>query len=697
MAAGRLVLPQWMPAVDSDGIPLPNAEAFFYQNKTTTLTTIYADEDLTTPLPNPVAANSSGRFPAIWADDGSLYSATVTADYIPAGTPFTFDNLMPSQAADAVLIEQAEAAVAQAALDAAAAAAALAEIEDIAANAPDAPSVVNKANRDGDNIVAIDFRTALETARIPTVEKYGTAQLAANAAAGLPFFANDGSTIVIPCSDGDIQSAYDKARVWSIGRTALVDIQVAAGDFTLPATVTIENPYGGRIKISDAGEDALTLVSMGTITGSAGNYSVPLTVSDATLAVDGRYMLITAAAGTGSFRALNGLHEITDVTGNVVTINVKCQTANLAGGGAVALTSAALRLPKTIIRAPASNTAFIYKGRNGDGSGVAVTIDLCVVGSGTASGSAHFVDSGAKLSLASRASVSGFQFAIRSVIGANVMANGIIVSGVETGAYALSGSQIQATGAVFTGCSGSALSGAYGSTFAASTIILAGNNRHAEVDASSLAIANAFMDDSVLEALLCSSNGTILATGCAVARYSENVAQGGIRATKGGYIDFGSSTGNTAVTGWDLRAEKGGTIRAVGATFGRASPAVNMRSNDGGYIYTSDTASNTTRYERLAIGSDGAVMATKRSATLLQDVASIAAQSTASFTVTVTGVTLTANNVVKVDWNGGAVAGLILDGHVTAADTVTVQLHNITAGAIDPPSRTYRVEVTTYA
>lgn len=165
MAAGRLVLPQWMPAIDSDGIPLPNAEAFFYQNKTTILATIYADEDLTTALPNPVAANSSGRFPAIWADDGSLYSATVTADYAPQGTPFTFDDLRPSQAADAVIADQAEAAAAQAAIDAASAAQSLAEIQDIAANAPDAPSVANKANRDLDNVTTADFSAK---ALIPT-------------------------------------------------------------------------------------------------------------------------------------------------------------------------------------------------------------------------------------------------------------------------------------------------------------------------------------------------------------------------------------------------------------------------------------------------------------------------------------------------------------------------------------------------
>lgn len=99
MAAGRIVIPQWMPALSANGIPIPNAKIFFYQNNTTTLKTVYADEALTTPLANPVAANSAGHFPNIWGDDEELYSATVSAPYGPPGAPFTYDDLRPGTAA----------------------------------------------------------------------------------------------------------------------------------------------------------------------------------------------------------------------------------------------------------------------------------------------------------------------------------------------------------------------------------------------------------------------------------------------------------------------------------------------------------------------------------------------------------------------------------------------------------------------
>jgi len=128
MASGRLFIPGWMPARDSNGDPIPNVVVSFYQNETDVLASVYADEALTVPLTNPVAANSSGRFPQIYASDAMTYSASVDAPYGPAGQPFTFDGLQASQAADIAAAnlaqgaaEDAEAALAatEAAIDAA--------------------------------------------------------------------------------------------------------------------------------------------------------------------------------------------------------------------------------------------------------------------------------------------------------------------------------------------------------------------------------------------------------------------------------------------------------------------------------------------------------------------------------------------------------------------------------------------------
>lgn len=174
MAAGRLLLPSWMPALDSDGSPIPNAKVFFYNNLTTTLAPVYADEALTIPVANPVEANSSGRFPAVWADDAVLYSASVEAPYGPAGVPFTYDNLSASMAADILVAGAAEAAAEEAAQFLADIEAAIQAAQDadgvaavagaIAGQAAAEVVVAGKADTDGGNLTApqaTDFREAI--------------------------------------------------------------------------------------------------------------------------------------------------------------------------------------------------------------------------------------------------------------------------------------------------------------------------------------------------------------------------------------------------------------------------------------------------------------------------------------------------------------------------------------------------------
>ena len=76
--------------------------------------------------------------------------------------------------------------------------------------------------------------------------------------------------------------------------------------------------------------------------------------------------------------------------------------------------------------------------------------------------------------------------------------------------------------------------------------------------------------------------------------------------------------------------------------------------------------------------------------TLTHDFGSINAQTQATQTVTVLGARL--NDAVLVR-PATAVNGIILDGTVTASDTVTVRAVNYSSGAIDPASQVYRVIV----
>ncbi len=77
-------------ALDANGDPISGAKQFFYENGTTTLQAVYSDPDRTTPLTNPVVADSAGRFPQIFLND-KLYSIKLTdASYV---TVKTLDNV----------------------------------------------------------------------------------------------------------------------------------------------------------------------------------------------------------------------------------------------------------------------------------------------------------------------------------------------------------------------------------------------------------------------------------------------------------------------------------------------------------------------------------------------------------------------------------------------------------------------------
>ncbi len=78
MAAGLIIVPNFMPAFDLNGNPLAGALMNFYVDNTTTRATVYQDPEFSAEHPNPVPADSSGAFPAIYADDSATYTVVVT-------------------------------------------------------------------------------------------------------------------------------------------------------------------------------------------------------------------------------------------------------------------------------------------------------------------------------------------------------------------------------------------------------------------------------------------------------------------------------------------------------------------------------------------------------------------------------------------------------------------------------------------
>jgi hypothetical protein len=70
---GTLLAQPVLRAIDASGEPMAGAQLQFYLTATTTPANVYADAGLTTPLANPVAADSGGLFAPIFLDPTVTY------------------------------------------------------------------------------------------------------------------------------------------------------------------------------------------------------------------------------------------------------------------------------------------------------------------------------------------------------------------------------------------------------------------------------------------------------------------------------------------------------------------------------------------------------------------------------------------------------------------------------------------------
>lgn len=155
MAAGYLVIPPWFPARNRSGRRVSGALFTVYENGTAdTKAEIYADSDMVTPLANPVEADSSGNFPAIFAEAGTadepvLYRVTISG---PNGesivNPGALDDWQPSLDADTAALVMSSNFADAAEESAAQAAASLADALAIQAMGDDAAAIATRAAKD---------------------------------------------------------------------------------------------------------------------------------------------------------------------------------------------------------------------------------------------------------------------------------------------------------------------------------------------------------------------------------------------------------------------------------------------------------------------------------------------------------------------------------------------------------------------
>lgn len=96
----------WQQAFDGSGNTIAGARLYFYEAGTSTPKMVYADVGLGTPLPNPVIANGSGRFPPIYLEDNGAYKVRYCTD--EDVEIWTADNVVTeSQESDVTVVLEA--------------------------------------------------------------------------------------------------------------------------------------------------------------------------------------------------------------------------------------------------------------------------------------------------------------------------------------------------------------------------------------------------------------------------------------------------------------------------------------------------------------------------------------------------------------------------------------------------------------
>jgi hypothetical protein len=139
---------------------------------------------------------------------------------------------------------------------------------------------------------------------------------------------------------------------------------------------------------------------------------------------------------------------------------------------------------------------------------------------------------------------------------------------------------------------------------------------------------------------------------------------------------------------WASGSDPSGVASSGITQIGAAHLAIGNGTADstaGSLSLTNLTASGTLR-----VGG-GTVVASILSATATLDFGSIGSNGTETLTITVTGAV--AGDSVFLGCPAGLDAGLIFCASVTAADTVTVRMHNSSGGSTDPASGTFRATV----
>lgn len=277
MAAGRLIFPGLMPALDANGDRIAGAKAYFYAGTSTTLATTYTDDTLLVEASNPVLADGVGIWPAMWADTASAFTVSITdSDGVPVPGG-TWSGV--SAAIDATLASVALAESAQAAAEAA---------------------------RDD----ALDAETDAEAA---------AAQAAAYAAevSGAPLSATSVTALTVGAGNKALTLAQT-GKLFSLGQTVVIAETSAPATNQMTGIITAFDSTTGAMTVNvgssvGAGSHADWTISLGATAGVASTRAISaagLATGGGDLSAD-RTITVTAANAGGVWNGTSNAVAIT--------------------------------------------------------------------------------------------------------------------------------------------------------------------------------------------------------------------------------------------------------------------------------------------------------------------------------------------------------------------------------------------------
>ena len=122
------------------------------------------------------------------------------------------------------------------------------------------------------------------------------------------------------CDFTTIPNALDSIKTASITSSTTVTISLLTEMYEHTSQLKINHINGSNIRIIGATPIATTVSNVGGISGTTGDWSVPMTVASAVGMQVGQYAIIKNTTGTGNHEVLRGMYEITNINGNVVTV-----------------------------------------------------------------------------------------------------------------------------------------------------------------------------------------------------------------------------------------------------------------------------------------------------------------------------------------------------------------------------------------